>query len=55
MHSGDLLLLASVALYLISVSPSWKLDPGVGPLVCVTVTDPELSVAVGVAQFTIAV
>ena len=55
MHSGDWLPFASMALYRISVSPSWKLDPGAAPFVWETVTVPELSVAVGVCHVTEAV
>lgn len=54
MHSGELFPVVSVALYRTSVNPSLKSEPRAGPLVCDTVADPELSVAVGSVQFTTA-
>lgn len=54
-HSGEVLPLASAALYRISVKPFLKLDPGLSPNVCEIFADPELSRAVGFDHVTTAV
>jgi hypothetical protein len=45
---------ASVAVYVIFVTPIGKTDPFAGPAVCITVTPAQLSLAVGVIQLTTA-
>lgn len=54
-HSGEVLPLASEALYRISLKPCRKVDPGPSPLVCEIFADPELCKAVGFDHVTTAV
>lgn len=53
MQYGDLFPLPSIAWYRISVFPTLNNDPEVCPIVCLTLTISELSLAFGFSQFTI--